>query len=60
MDFLAAHGWLARGQSHMLTALPALLPPGLWAAHHTEITTAIAALFVGIVVGNTGMGGAPS
>jgi hypothetical protein len=57
MDFLAAHGWLARGQSHMLTALPALLPPGLWAAHHTEITTAIAALFVGIVVGITGMGG---
>src|SRR5205809_7794946 len=30
---------------------------GLLAAHHTEITTAIAALLVGIVVGITGMGG---
>src|SRR6266478_1679503 len=57
MDFLAAHGWLAHGRSHVLTALPALLPQGLWAAHHSEITTVIAALFVGIVVGITGMGG---
>jgi len=57
MDFLAAHRCLAHGQSPMLTALPALLTQGLWASHHAEITTAIAALFVGIVVGITGMGG---
>ncbi|MGC2714249.1 MAG: sulfite exporter TauE/SafE family protein [Pseudolabrys sp.] len=57
MDFLAGYGWLAYGQLHVLTALPALLPHELWAAHHSEITTAIAALFVGIVVGITGMGG---
>ena len=57
MDFLAGYGWLADGRLHVLTALPALLPQGLWAAHHSEITTAIAALFVGIVVGITGMGG---
>ena len=57
MDFLAGHGWLAHWRLHMLTALPALLPQGLWASHHAEITTAIAALFVGIVVGITGMGG---
>src|SRR5207248_3764087 len=57
MDFLAAHGWLAHRRSYVLTALPALLPHGLWAAHHSEITTVIAALFVGIVVGITGMGG---
>src|SRR5438132_14223402 len=57
MDCLAGHGWLAHWRLHMLTALPALLPQGLWAAHHSEITTAIAALFVGIVVGITGMGG---
>src|SRR5947199_10294476 len=54
MDFLAAHGCLAHWRLHVLTAL---LPHGLWAAHHSEITTAIAALFVGIVVGITGMGG---
>ena len=29
----------------------------LWAAHHSEATTALAALLVGIVVGITGMGG---
>src|SRR5437764_14840394 len=57
MDFLAGHGWLAHCRLHMLTAFPALLPQGLWASHHAEITTAIAALFVGIVVGITGMGG---
>src|SRR4029453_9476702 len=57
MDFLATHGWLVPGRLHLLTALPALLPDELWAAHHSEITTAIAALFVGIVVGITGMGG---
>src|SRR5204862_4325966 len=57
MDLLAVYGWLAHGQSHMLTAFLALLPSGLWAAHPTEITTAIAAVFVGIVVGITGMGG---
>src|SRR6184192_4482413 len=57
MDFLAAHRCLAHGQSPMLTALPALLTQGLWASYHAEITTAIAALFVGIVVGITGMGG---
>src|SRR5438045_5138908 len=57
MDLLAGYGWLAHGRLHLLTASPALLPPELWAAHHSEITTAIAALFVGIVVGLTGMGG---
>src|SRR5881392_1494028 len=57
MDFLAGYGWLAHGRLHMLTALPAILPQELWAVHHSEITTAIAALFVGIVVGITGMGG---
>src|SRR5438045_8420901 len=57
MDLLAGYGWLAHGRLHLLTASPALLPPELWAAHHSEITTAIAALFVGIVVGITGMGG---
>jgi uncharacterized protein len=57
MDFLVGYGWLAYGRLHVLTALPALLPHELWAAHHSEITTAIAALFVGIVVGITGMGG---
>jgi len=34
-----------------------LFTSGLLAAHHTEITTAVAALLVGIVVGITGMGG---
>src|SRR6184192_2593652 len=34
-----------------------LFTGGLLAAHHTEITTAVAALLVGIVVGITGMGG---
>ena len=34
-----------------------LFTNGLLAAHHTEITTALAALLVGIVVGITGMGG---
>src|SRR5437764_8297583 len=57
MDFLAAHGCLAHWRLHVLNTLPALLPQGLWANHHAEITTAIAALFVGIVVGITGMGG---
>jgi hypothetical protein len=57
MDFLAAHGWLAHWRLHVLNTLPALLPHGLWADHHSEITTAIAALFVGVVVGITGMGG---
>src|SRR5881396_3080645 len=57
MNFLAAHGWLAHGRLRLLTAFPALLPQGLWANHHAEITTAIASLFVGIVVGITGMGG---
>src|SRR5437763_5744096 len=57
MNFLAAHGSLAHWRLHVLTALPALLPQGLWANHHAEITTAIAALFIGIVVGLTGMGG---
>src|SRR4029453_15819245 len=57
MDFLATHGWLVPGRLHVLIALPALLPHELGAAHHSEITTAIAALFVGIVVGITGMGG---
>src|SRR5438552_9866962 len=57
MNFLAAHGSLAHWRLHVLTAFPALLPQGLWANHHAEITTAIAALFVGIVVGITGMGG---
>jgi len=54
MDFLASNGWLAHWRLHVLTVL---LPQGLWASHHAEITTAIAALFVGIVVGITGMGG---
>src|SRR5438034_6853746 len=57
MNFLAAHASLAHWRLHVLTALAALLPQGLWANHHAEITTAIAALFVGIVVGITGMGG---
>src|SRR5207253_5348149 len=57
MNFLAAQGSLAHWRLHVLTAFPALLPQGLWANHHAEITTAIAALFVGIVVGITGMGG---
>src|SRR5213082_755141 len=57
MDFLEAHGCLAHWRLHVLNTLPALLPQGLWANHHAEITTAIAALFVGIVVGITGMGG---
>src|SRR5438045_7328630 len=57
MDLLAGYGWLAHGRLHLLTASPALLPPELWAAHHSEITTALSALFVGIVVGITGMGG---
>src|SRR5438094_5194465 len=34
-----------------------LFTGGLLAAHHTEITTAVAALLVGILVGITGMGG---
>src|SRR5437763_1597151 len=34
-----------------------LFTGGLLAAHHTEITTAVAALLVGIVVGITGMRG---
>src|SRR6476620_6859469 len=54
MDFLVAHGWLAHSRLHLLTAL---LPHELWASHHAEITTAIAAFLVGIVVGVTGMGG---
>src|SRR5207244_12712145 len=57
MNFLAAHASLAHWRLHVLTALAALLPQGLWANHHAEITTAIAALFVGIVVGITRMGG---
>src|SRR5205814_9811170 len=57
MNFLAAQGLLAHWRLHVLTAFPALLPQGLWANHHAEITTAIAALFVGIVDGITGMDG---
>src|SRR5437016_13811978 len=34
-----------------------LFTGGVLAAHHAEITTAVAALLVGIVVGITGMGG---
>ena len=41
----------------MLSSTQYLVTGGLLAAHHTEITTAIAALLVGIVVGITGMGG---
>src|SRR5213076_1452892 len=41
----------------MLSNAQYLFTGGLLAAHHTEITTAIAALLVGIVVGITGMGG---
>src|SRR6266705_6571212 len=41
----------------MLSNAQYLFTGGLLAAHHTEITTAIAALLVGIVVGMTGMGG---
>jgi len=41
----------------MLSSAQYLFTGGLLAAHHTEITTAIAALLVGIDVGITGMGG---
>lgn len=34
-----------------------LFTDGVWAAHGTQVMTAIAALLVGIVVGITGMGG---
>jgi uncharacterized membrane protein YfcA len=54
MEFLAVQGWLGYDRLHILTTL---LPHGFWASHHTEMTTAIAALFVGIIVGMTGMGG---
>jgi uncharacterized membrane protein YfcA len=41
----------------MLSNAQYLFTGGLLAAHHTEVTTAVAGLLVGIVVGITGMGG---
>src|ERR1044071_4263306 len=57
MDFFAANGWVTQMGWHMLAAAQYLFAGGLFAAHYPEITTAIAALVVGIVVGITGMGG---
>src|ERR1051326_3306836 len=41
----------------MFAVVQHLFFQGAWTAYHTEITTAIAALLIGIVVGMTGMGG---
>jgi len=57
MDLLAVEGWLRQSGCDMLAVGQHLVAQGIWAAYHTEITTAIAALLVGIVVGITGMGG---
>jgi uncharacterized protein len=57
MDLLTVDSWLGQGGCDILAAAQQLFSQGLWAAYHTEITTAIAALLVGIVVGMTGMGG---
>src|SRR5215813_11483742 len=57
MDFLPLESWLHHSASEMFGAGQYLFLQGAWEAHHTEITTAIAALLIGIVVGMTGMGG---
>jgi len=57
MNFLAAHGSLAPWRLHVLDHRARASSARTLANHHAEITTAIAALFVGIVVGITGMGG---
>jgi uncharacterized membrane protein YfcA len=57
MDLLALEGWFRQSGCDMLAAGQHVFAQGIWAAYHTEITTAIAALLVGIVVGITGMGG---
>jgi uncharacterized membrane protein YfcA len=57
MDFLPPESWLHHSASAMFAAGQYLFFQGTWAAYHTEITTAIAALLIGIVVGMTGMGG---
>lgn len=57
MDFLPLESWLHHSASEMFAAGQYLVLQGAWAAHHTEVTTAIAALLIGIVVGMTGMGG---
>jgi uncharacterized protein len=41
----------------MLTSAHQLMSEGLWAAHGMEVKTVLAAFFVGIAVGITGMGG---
>src|ERR687888_1166472 len=57
MDFLSVESWLRQNGCDMLATGQHLFAQGIWPAYHTEITTAIAALLVGIVVGITGMGG---
>lgn len=57
MDFGVAEDWLRQGGCGMVAVAQQLFPHGIWPTHHTEVTTAIAALLVGIVVGMTGMGG---
>src|SRR5919197_5688335 len=57
MDFLSVDGWFRQSGYDLFAVGQHLFAQGIWAAYHTEITTAIAALLVGIVVGITGMGG---
>jgi uncharacterized membrane protein YfcA len=57
MDLLAVEAWLRQSGCDMVAAAQHLFAQGIWPAYHTEITTAIAAFLVGIVVGMTGMGG---
>src|SRR3982751_6033001 len=57
MDLLPVDGWLGQSGCDIFAAAQQLFTQGLWAAYHTAIATAIAALLVGIVVGMTGMGG---
>jgi uncharacterized membrane protein YfcA len=57
MGFLPLETWLRHSAPEMFAAAQYLFVQGAWAAHHTEITTATAALLIGIVVGMTGMGG---
>jgi uncharacterized protein len=58
MDLFSLEGWVRQSGCDMFAAAQLLLAQGgIWPTYHTEITTAIAALLVGIVVGMTGMGG---
>ena len=57
MDWLPVAGLSPHNGCDFLATLQNVGAQVFWAAHHTQITTAIAALLVGIVVGITGMGG---